>query len=234
MQAGPEPVTDPNLWWVLRASVSSLTDDLGRFVGANVVWLTVALLPLTLARLHPAANLLALALVPATAGLGRMAVVTVRGQAVRARHFRRGATVRWRFALVLGALQLGIGTVSWLNVGIGVTAMSLPLVVAAVASAWLLLLVAASAVTVWPLLLDPARDELSLRRLLRLAMAVVVTRPGRTILVIAVEVVVVQGAAQFLIATLLLPSVGVLFATHAVIPVADRLEGRRRRGAGDG
>lgn len=234
MPAASEPVTDPNLWWVLRASVSSLTDDFGRFVGANVVWLAVALLPIMFARLHPAGNLLALALVPATAGLGRMAAVTVRDHAVRARHFRRGATVRWRFALVLGALQFGIGTVSWLNVGIGVTAMSLPLVVAAVASAWLLLVVAASAVSVWPLLLDPERDELSLRPLLRLAMATVVTRPGRTILVIAVEVVVVQVAAQFLIAAVLLPSVGVLFATHAVIPVADRLEGRRALGAGDG
>jgi hypothetical protein len=216
----------PSLWSALRSSVSALTDDFARFLVANVVWLAVTALVLVLGRLHVAAHLLLIVLVPITAGLGRMAAYTAREQVARLGHFREGMVARWPASMFLGALQLLVAAVSWLNLQVGLTAATLPLVAAAIASAWLLLLVAASAVTVWPLLLDPDRDEAPVGRLLRVALAVAMARPGRIAILVAIVVVLVMVGAQFLVAAVLLPSLGVLAATHATVPIADRLEGR--------
>lgn len=219
--AGP----DPSLWWTLRGSMSALFDDFGKFFVANALWCAAGGAALLLGSVYLLANALLIVLVPATAGLGRLATMAARGHPARLRHFRDGLTARWPFAPLLGVAQFALGAVGWVNVQVGFTAATLPLVAAAVAAFWLLLAVATSAVAVWPLLLDPDRDAVPTRQLVRLALGVVVIRPGRVVLVVTFGVVMGIVSLQAMVAALVLPSVGVLFAAHAVIPVADRLAG---------
>lgn len=225
---------DLSLWWVLRRSLSAFFDDFGRFVAANVFWVTAGAVVAVAVSLHVAGYMLVVAMLPVTAGLFRMAGYAVREHPARVRQFGTGLAARRPYALLLGTAQVGVGLVSWVNFHIGLTAATLPLVVAAIASGWVLLIVAASAAVMWPLLLDPERDGVAFRRVVRLALQVALVRPGRVILVVAFEVLLVAVAVQALVATLLLPALGALFAAYAVLPVADRLEGREPAAADPG
>lgn len=218
----------PSLFAGVRAALGAFTDDFGRFVAVNLAWGVVAVTVTVVERLHPAFMLLAVVLVPTTAALARMSADTVRGVPARLASARDGFTHRLGTALAIGGVQLSVLFVAWINVQIGLAADSLALAVAGVTSAWAMLIVAVSAVTAWPLLMDPRRDGVGVRQLGRLALAVVLARPGRILAVVLLEAVIVVVMIQTIIGALLLPSIGVLVAAHVLVPVADAIEEGRR------
>lgn len=222
----------PSLWSTLRAAVSAFTDDFSRFFAANVVWSMVALAVTLVAQFHLALSSLTLLLVPTTMAIARMAATTVRGVPARLDQARDGALHRSPTTLLIGLAQLTLLVIAWLNVQIGIAATSLVIAAGGVVAGWVLLIVLVLAVAWWPLLLDPSRDEVGTRRLWRLALAVVAARPGRVLAVVVIEVVITIVVVQTIVGALLLPSVGVLIAAHAIVPVADALEGRRDDTAG--
>jgi len=86
-------------------------------------------------------------------------------------------------------------------------------------------------VVVWPILADPRRDGLSLRRRVALAGLVVIGRPGRVVALTAV-VVAILVVSTILFAAILLVSVAYvsLVSARYVLPMLDSLEARLPEG----
>lgn len=228
MTAPAEPdVVELSLWRSVRAAVSSLSDDFLRYVAANLVWLLVAAAALVLGRVFLPAHLLALLLVPASYGMARMAANSVRGRPARLYQWRDGAVRRGPAGLGLGCAQMAVAVIGTLNIVVGIQAASLPLVLSAIFSGYVLLAVAASMTALWPLLLDPARDQVSTRGLGRLALTVVAARPGRILGLVLIEALLVAVGLQAFVAAVILPSFGILLAAWVVLTAADQIESTR-------
>jgi uncharacterized membrane protein YesL len=157
----------------------------------------------------------------------RIAALIVRGDSVGFADFLSGMR---RYFLP----ALGLGTVAWLlalvftaNAFIGLQQDN---VVGWLFSAFALygdVGLVMYVVAAWPILVDPLREELPVRRRLWLAAAVILTRPVRMLMLTAV-IVALLLASTLLFAALLTISVAYvsLVATRYVLPAADRLEGR--------
>ncbi|HEV2006434.1 MAG TPA: hypothetical protein VGQ85_07445, partial [Candidatus Limnocylindrales bacterium] len=82
-------------------------------------------------------------------------------------------------------------------------------------------------VAFWPILVDPRREHLPLRRAIVLAGLVCLARPGRMFLLTLLIGAILLAATAILPAIALVGVVYVsLVATRYVLPLADRVEGR--------
>lgn len=224
----------PTFWRTLRTSALAFSDAFGSFVAANVLWFLAALAIVLASQLTVFASALLLLLIPVTAGLGRMAAVTGRGRPGRFAHFRTGVRHRAMASLLLGSGQVATAGIALINLSISLEAEpTLIMAVSGATSGWVLVMVAASALALWPLLLDPERDDLPVRTVVRTGFAVALARPGRLLLLIMTESVLVGIALQTVIGAMILTSFGVLLAAHTVLPIADAIEGRTVDGSAD-
>jgi hypothetical protein len=221
------PVDLPSLGAALRAAATDFYFNSWRLAPANVVWGVsfVALLVVAAVWL-PGFALTPLLVIPMV-GISRMAALVVRGESVGFSDFAAGIVAHWRQALLVGAASTLLAAVFTTNIVIGLQAAS--------PAGWLFGTLALYAdiglammlTAFWPILVDPSRPGLPLRRRLRLAAMVNLWRPGRmaglTILLVAVLAI-----SAVLFAPLLTISVAYvsLVATRYVLPLADRLEGR--------
>lgn len=221
----PDP---PRIGHALRGAASDFYYNSWRLVPANAVWgLMFVGLSFATAVWLPAALLVALLAVP-VAGLHRMAALLQRGQPASFWDFVRGMRRYGLAALAigLGAELLAIAFTS--NVFFGLDAGG---VVGWTISALALygdIGLAMFLVAAWPIVVDPVRTDESLRSRLKLAALVNLARPGRMFGLTAL-IVVILAVSTVLFVALLTVSVAIvsLVATRYVLPVADRLEGRR-------
>lgn len=223
--SAPEPQR-PDWWRLLRDSALGVSDDFGRLVALQGLWLLPWILGLGLGLVHILGHVLLLAVIPASSALLRAAAGSFRGTAVRLAAARSGATHRWPAAMSIAVLQLLVALIAFVNLQIGLGGATVPMVAAGVLSAWVLLLVAASVVVLWPVLLDPAHDDVPTRQVARTALAVALRRPGRVVLLLVLLVLCVVVIRQTVVAVLVLPAYGAFLLAHGVLPVADDLEGR--------
>ncbi len=198
-----------------------------RFVPANAAWALVALVVLFAAVAWPPAIILAVMLAIPVVGLHRMAALLARGEATSLSDFVDGmrrygiaatgvSTGAAIFAFVLTTNTIvGLGSGEPIGWFLGATALYGDIALA-------MFLVAT-----WPILVDPQRESVSLRRRLQLAALLVIGRPGRLFLVTAI-VIVVLAVSIVILAGIVLVGVAYvsLLATRWVLPVADELEAR--------
>lgn len=212
---------------VVRSAVRDLYDNSWRFLGANVL---VGVLLLVVALLA-VGGLAALALLPLVAvpaaGMMRMAARLVRERHADfsdvtdvLRHPGRSLLLAVVQCLVLVVLLVDMRLGTLLG-GFGGTFLVVSAVYG-VALWW------AYAAALWPLVTDPARDGAPLGRLLRLALVVLVAHPVRIggLLLVAGLLLAIATLLIAPVVTFAMALVWLLVA-HAVLPVADRLEGRR-------
>jgi hypothetical protein len=212
-----------SLWRAVRAAASAMSDDFVRFVAGNVAWLAVVGAALLTGRLFLPGHALLVLIVPASYGLCRMTAFAVRGRPARLAQFRAGVTRRGWAGFGLGCLQLVLLALAATNVTIAVQAPSLPLVLSAAVSAYSGLFLSATVLAVWPLLLDPAREQMAMRSIVRLGLVVIAARPGRQLALVILEGVLVAVGLQAFVAALLLPAFGLLVSSWVVLPLADEL-----------
>ncbi len=223
----PHRVTLPGAGHVLREALVDFYFHSGRFVAANAAWATcvVAILALGLLAAPAALLLLPLGAIPAV-GISRMAGAVVRGgEFVDARQFRVGMRHRGLAALA-AAVALSIATVVLAgNLAIGVAAGGAMGWAFAVLAAWGLLAAWAWAFAFWPLLGDPLRLDVPASRLARLAIAVVLVRPGRMAAGVAL-VVLLLAASTVLVVVRLATGVAYasLVAAQWTLPLADLVD----------
>lgn len=226
LAASPAVPPSPRLGGAFRAAVSDFYFNSWRLVPANVVWAAglIAILA-TVSTVSGLALLLLPVLALPTAGIYRVAALIVRGRSVSF----ADAFGAWRShgaaALVLGlGFALG-GAVLATNLATGLAGADTPGLILATAAFWGLVALSLLALTVWPLLVDPARDGEPVRGRLRLAGLLVLAHPGRMLLLGLVLAVVLALSAVAVVALL---TIGVAFtalvACRYVLPASDRLE----------
>ena len=83
------------------------------------------------------------------------------------------------------------------------------------------------AIAIWPSLVDPRHEDATLRRRLQLAGLVVIGRPGRLFLLMAL-IAVILAVSTVLLGAIVLVAVSYtsLLATRWVLPTLDELEAR--------
>jgi uncharacterized membrane protein YesL len=211
----------------LRQAVADFYFNSWRLAPANVVWGLGFLVVLFLGGAFPPAFALAAVLTVPLAGIHRMAALIARDEPASFSDFVAGMRRFGAAALGVGAVATVLAVVFTTNVFVGLenggpvgwflSAMAL---YGNVTLAMLL-------VALWPLLVDPRREALSIRRRLALAGVVVIGRPGRLLILTAV-IGLLLAVSTVLIAALITISVAYvsLVASRYVLPLADQLEER--------
>ena len=180
---------------------------------ASLVWL-------------PAVGLLSLLALP-VAGIFRMAVLIQRGASVGFADFWTGMRRFAVPAMMLGLAATLVAVVLAANIVIGLSAGDILGGVFATLALYGLVGLAMYLLAAWPIVVDPVREELSLRSRLRLAFYVCVTRAGRMIgLTLVLGVVVAFSTVLFAALLTITIAYVALVASRYVLPAADRLEGR--------
>lgn len=214
---------EPSFWQALRAAAEALVDDVVRFFLLAALWVLIGLGALALGSVRVGFHGLLLLLLPLTAVLGRMAVRTVHEHPARVRDGIDGARRRMLLQWGIGAAQLAVFALTWLNIAVALASPRLGLVVAAAASCNITLAVAAVTFVLWPLVLDPARADVPVRELLRTALTVVALRPGRILLTLVFVAVAAAVGLQTVVFAVPLVALSVLVAAHVMLPLADRV-----------
>ena len=219
----------------LRQSLTDFYFNSWRLAPANFVWGTV----LILALLAGPTSLLGLALfvvlaVP-TAGLYRLGALIARGEPAAFSDFVDGMRRFGIAALATAAGAAILAVVFTTNIGVGLEVGGpLGWFISALALwgdvALVMLLVA-----FWPVLVDPDREGVGLRRRLMLAGLVVIGRPGR-VLALTAAVAAILAVSTVLFAAILLVSVAYVAIVSAryVLPLLDALEARLPEGRPSG
>jgi hypothetical protein len=224
---GAQPAELFTLGAALRAAATDFYFNSWRLAPANVVWGLSFVAVIVLAAVWtPGFALIPLLAIPLV-GIYRMAAMAVRGEGLRFSDFGSGIAQFWREGVLVGVASSLLAVVFTTNIIVGLQASS-PLgwlfgALALYADVGLSMLL----VAFWPILVDPMRGGLSLRRRLWLAAMVNLWRPGRMAgLTILLFVLLVISTVFF--AALLTISVAYLslVATRCVLPIADRVEGR--------
>ncbi len=215
----------PRLGAAARAAAIDIFYNSWRLVPANLLWGAGLIALLLLGEVG--APFLSIVLSPLlalpTIGLYRMAGLVVRGESVS---FSDGLDAWQRFGrrgLVLGAILAALGTIFGVNVLTGVAQGEVLGWALATTAAWGLVVTGMAACVVWPLAVDPRRQDESLRSIIRLALLLVIAFPlrlGR--LTVLVAVVLIGSAIGF--AALLTVSMAfvALLSARFVLPAADR------------
>lgn len=223
MTIGHETETgERTLWQAMKAAASSVSDDFGRFVVANAVWLAVAAGAVQAGNFVFAAYAALLLLVPASYGVCRMAANAARGRPARLAQLRAGSMSCGWAGFGLGCAQLIVIGLAATNVTIAAQAPTLLLVLSAIISGYAGLFVMATVFVLWPLLLDPAGTR-AVGPTLRLGLTVIATRPARILALVLVEAGLIAAGLQAVPAALILPAFGLVLASWVVLPLADQI-----------
>ncbi len=219
----------PRLGGALRAAAVDLYFNSWRLVPANAIWGLLLVVTVALGVYwFMGAVLLSLMLAIPTAGIYRLAALIARGDASA---FSDAVAAYRRFlrpALVLGLVgTVGTGILG-INILTGLLTLGGPFGWAvATAGAWGLIILWAWLLCLWPLVVDPRREESSLREQMQLAALLVLAFPSRigalvmiTALLLAVSTVLFAALITITLAFC------ALLGCRYVLPAADRLEGR--------
>jgi hypothetical protein len=220
-----------SLGGALRQSVTGFYFNSWRLAPANLLWGIGFVAMLVAGPLTVAGVLLVVVLAVPTAGLYRMAALIVRDEPVALSDFVEGMRRYAGPALAVAGGAAILATVFATNVVVGLEAGGpIGWFVSAMAL-WGLVGLAMLLVAFWPILVDPRREGLGLRRRLALAGLVVIGRPGRVLALTAIQVVILLGSTV-LFAAILLVSVAYvgLVGARYVLPLADSLEARLPEG----
>jgi hypothetical protein len=210
----------------LRLSASAFADDIGRYALANTAWVTLLAATLGLSRRQPAALLLVVTAVPLAAGLGRMAARSVRGEHPRWTDFRDGLTHRAPMTWTLGASAIGVLAVAGVNTVVAAEHGGRLLVLSAVVSMHLAIIALGALTAIWPMLMDPARDDEPFRKVVHQGLVLVVVRPRTIATIVLVDVLLAVVQVSVLATAFVLPSVMLMVTSFVVLPHANQLAQR--------
>lgn len=217
----------PRLGAVLRASLTDYYFNSMRLVPVNVAWGAGVVLIVLVGLVWPPGALVLLPLLALpTAAVFRTAALIVRGEPSTG--LRDGLRSSRRD--LVGVVALGVGFVATglvlgTNVLAGLAQAGAPGWFLATMAGWGLVAWWCGAIVAWPLLVDPARADRPVRERLRLAAAILLTKPLRTA-ALGLTVAVIVILSTILTAAILTVSVSfvTVVACRSVYPVADRLE----------
>lgn len=215
----------------LRTSMTDFYFNSWRLAPANVAWGAVLILAVVAGLFTIVGVALLIVLAVPTAGLYRMGALIARGEPAAFSDFLDGMRRFGAAAVLVGAAAAILAIVFATNVAVGFGAGNpIGWVISAMAL-WGLVGLVMLLVAFWPVLVDPERQGIGLRRRLALAGLVVIGRPGRMI-VLAAMVAFILIVSTILFAALVLMSVAyvALLSARVVLPLVDEVEARLPEG----
>jgi hypothetical protein len=219
----------------LRRSMTDFYFNSWRLAPANLAWGVILILALLAGPTSLLGIGLFVALAVPTAGLYRLAALIARDKPAAFSDFVEGMRRYGVAALAVAAGAAILAVVFTTNIAVGLDVGGpLGWFISALALwgdvALVMLLVA-----FWPVLVDPDREGMGLRRRLMLAGLVVIGRPGRS-LALTMVVIAVLAVSTVLFAAILLVSVAYVSIVSAryVLPMLDALEARLPEGSAPG
>ncbi len=213
----------PRLGDAIRLGVSGFIQEIVTFLMANGLW-TVLVGGIVYGMLRwPIALLLAPLIAPLTCGLTRIATETARDRVVSPGTFIAGVTDRFWTKPGAGVIQTVVLAIAVADLLVAPAIGGLP----AVASLVLAVYVAASSVAYglvfWTLLSDPELRTMPVRQIGRLALAVVLRRPGQVAFLLVFAVLAASVAIPLIPTVLFLPSIVLLTVAAYVLPAAEEI-----------
>jgi uncharacterized membrane protein YesL len=211
----------------LRQSARDFYFNSWRLAPANLIWGLVFVLALVAGPMSLLGAALFVALAIPTVGLYRMAAMIAREEPVAFSDFLDGMRRSGPAALAVGTGVALLAFVFTTNVIVGLEAHNpLGWFISAMAlwgDVGLVMFLA----TFWPILVDPRREAVTLRRKLALAGLAVIGRPVRVI-GLTVALVVVLAVSTILFAALVIVGVAyiALVSCRVVLPLVDEVEAR--------
>jgi hypothetical protein len=215
----------------LRTSITDFYFNSWRLAPANVAWGAVLILAVVAGLFTIVGVALLIVLAVPTAGLYRMGALIARGEPAAFSDFLDGMRRFGAAAVLVGAAAAILAIVFATNVAVGFGAGNpIGWVVSAMAL-WGLVGLVMLLVAFWPVLVDPERQGIGLRRRLALAGLVVIGRPARMILLTAM-IAFILVVSTILFAALVLMSVAyvALLSARVVLPLVDEVEARLPEG----
>lgn len=211
----------------LRQSLRDFYFNSWRLAPANLVWGAVLILAILAGPLSLLGAVLFVLLAIPTAGLYRMGALLAREEHAAFSDFLSGMRRFGPMAALVVAGVVALAIVFATNVVIGLQAGNpLGWFMSALAL-WGLVGLAMFLAAFWPLLVDPDREGLGLRRRLALAGLAVIGRPIRMI-ALTILLLAVLAVSTVFFAALVIVSVAyvALVSTRVVLPLVDALEAR--------
>jgi uncharacterized membrane protein YesL len=217
----------PRLGRVLKVAGEDLYYHGVRLVPANVVWGVGLLITASLVVRTVLGLAFVIVMIPLTFALMGMAAILVRERSLVMGDFVRPIRTHFLQRFALGVAQVGLLVVAAGDLTIGLQLGGIFGAVLTMVALYTVIGVWIYAVVAWPLVMDPAREDESLRSRLRLALILALAHPVRIgalalVLAVLVSVATVLAAAIITFAA----AYAALVAAHYVLPAADRLEGR--------
>jgi len=215
----------------LRTSLTDFYFNSWRLAPANLAWGAVLILAVVAGLLTIVGVALLIALAVPTAGLYRMGALIARGEPAAFSDFLDGMRRFGAAAVLVGGAAAILAIVFATNVAVGFSAGNpIGWVISAMAL-WGLVGLLMLLVAFWPVLVDPERQGIGLRRRLALAGLVVIGRPARMIILTA-TIAFILIVSTILFAALVLMSVAyvALVSARVVLPLVDEVEARLPEG----
>jgi len=211
----------------LRTAIADFYFNSWRLAPANLAWGAVLLLALLVGPFSLPGMVLLIVLAVPTVGLYRMAALLARGQPAMLSDFSDGMRRLGPTALAVGTAAALIGFVFATNLRLGFVLDNAAGWFVSGMALWGMVGLGMFLVAFWPVLADPNREAIGLRRRLTLAGLVVIGRPARLLMLTALVVVVV-AVSTVIFAAILLVSVAyvALASARYVLPMLDSLEER--------
>jgi hypothetical protein len=217
----------PGIGRSLREAGSDLFFNSWPVVPGNLLWGVLMLALLFVASIAAPMVFLAGLLALPVAGIYHVAALIVRGEGAGIGDIVAGMRRHAVPALALGYLAAILAAVFTINIFVGLEMDGIGGWVLSALALYGNIALALFVVAAWPLLVDPRRQELSVRRRLWLAVVVNLVRPAHMLALLAIIGALIVLSTLLLAALLTVTIAFVsLFSTRYVLPAADRIEGR--------
>jgi len=211
----------------VRIGIRGFIEEITTFLTANVAWALLAG-GIVYASAHwPVALLLAPLAVPLTSGLSRVAAETARGRFVSLTTFAAGVRDRFWTKVGLGAVHLLVLLIATVDLVLAPTIGGLPALVSMMLAIYVAISSVAYGLVFWTLLADRELGAMPVRQVARLALAVLLRKPGQVAFLLVFVVLAVGVMATLAAPVLFLPSIVLLTLAAYVVPAAEEIRSRR-------
>lgn len=207
----------------MRIGVTGFIEEITTFLVANVAWAVMAGAIVYASARWPIALLLVPLAAPMTTGLSRVAAETARERVVSLRTFGDGVRERFWIKVGLGAVQGIVLLIAIADLVFAPAIGGLPAFASMVLAIYVAISSVAYGLVFWTLLADRDLGAMPVREIARLALAVVLRKPGPTAFLFVFAVLATGVMAALVAPVLFLPGIVLLTVAAYVLPAAEEI-----------
>lgn len=207
----------------VRIGVTGVIEDVAIFLLANVAW-AIATAGIVYAVMQsPIALALVPLIAPLTTGFGRVAAEAARQRVVTPSTLVAGVRDRFWTKIGLGTVQALVIAIALLDLLLAPAIGGLPAFMSIVLAVNIAISSVIYGMVFWTLLSDATLGSLPVRQVARLALAVIVRRPGQVLFLLAFALLAIGIMTTLVAPVLFLPGIVLLTIAAYVLPAAEEI-----------